>query len=262
MVVVLTLWGSGVIFIPLVARHVLSGDVATYGAVGDMFGAANALFAGLGSAAVFIVLLYDLQHRRAEYRPFVVAKLTAASVSKARLDEGQYQLHIRVEFILHNSTQVPALNASLTESSIALSSDPKSTIPHRLNILTFDDAPLIGDLQSPAVLRFELDGERAQHVVRAWVSGAELVLASTLTYYGLNGTHWVNRGSFSIVAVEDELEVIKNSMVASQLEYIDGTDAAAPESSQKLAHTPVRGSWSQGQVVRQARGRKKRTSSQ
>src|SRR5690606_18158961 len=73
-------------------------DVVRAGAVGDIFGAASALFAGLGTFFVVFVLWFELRHRTEEYRPFVTLRDPSAKVLEAGWKGPQFFLMLDTYF--------------------------------------------------------------------------------------------------------------------------------------------------------------------
>lgn len=248
------LWLATVTVLPAVAANYGTVALSRMGAFGDTFGAVNALFAGLGSAAVFIVLLFDLRHRRSEFRPFIAAKVSTASVIKARRDESQFHLHMRLEVSLDNITAVPAVNIKLGQTAVSFMSLDQVQHVGVLHIIKFDDSPLVGERRNPAMLRFEFAGDSAVQLLQLWKRGTGLVVYVHVSYSGVNGTRWENYGEFNILPTDSEtLTALDESLRPEQTIYIDSQDSAATYPFRSLEFDTVVGQWGQKQITARER---------
>src|SRR5690606_4137757 len=132
LLLILLSWSSTFLFMPstskwLVRRIPECADAAkreecavrisSYGVVGDMFGAVNALFSGLAFSAIAIVFLFESRSRRVSRKPLVIAILDekdGVNVGRPlRHGEGTVRVPLTLEFSLTNQSPDAALNVGV-----------------------------------------------------------------------------------------------------------------------------------------------------
>lgn len=154
-VVFVTLWGCTLWFVPYVARTSFGIQgctektkqaacptdaelLSSYGAVGDLFGATNALFGGLALAGVALTLWLQTNGRRRDARPLLIPFFSSTSgatmaggdgsrsgnveITQPSVHEGSILFPLEVQIPLLNQSAEAALNvkasATLLDGSI------------------------------------------------------------------------------------------------------------------------------------------------
>lgn len=238
--VVVVLWIVVTLGAPLLAQQVWPNlDPQKMGQIGDSFGAASALFAGLGSLGVVIVLAYDLSHRKEEFRPFVTLSVRSVSLTRASWAAGHFTATVEMESGLESVTQSPALNLELSAALVC------GTVTTTGDVVVAN-APLPTGPPRGSTVNFTLTGPHAQAMVAA-LGDQGVVVSFRARYEGLNGTPWASTVSFKVTAGtgarSDVLATLDDS----------GSHSIEPSSSTDFGIEPVflngtatPGTWRQG----------------
>jgi hypothetical protein len=250
--VVVVLWAGCWVMVANIAPVLSVEQREGFGQVGDSFGAASSLFAGLGALAVVIVLIVDirerrsdLDHRRNELRPFTMGNVRSTRIADGEWKGQHFSLAIELALAVSNAAEVPAINLGLvatlqsksftTAATVELSDAP---LPPHLN----DDAPA-----APiAEVRFHMEGESAKGILEALAAGERLTVHTTLRYQALSGTPWATHVSYSLEARRADRPLLERVLDPESGEFIrsDGTEYGGVNVT-PLDHASVPGSWRQ-----------------
>jgi hypothetical protein len=237
---VLILWFGVTVLVPALFSGLWStGNAAQAGHLGEAFGAASGLFAGLGSLGVVIVLAYDLRHRKEEFRPFVTFSVEQVKLSRASWAGTQhFSATLDLDIALTSLTPGPALNLTMkgkaTVDSISIVGD-----------VVVANAPLPTDEARSATVNFSATGVEAEGLVRALASSGVKVEFNA-RYEALNGTAWRSTVVFDVKArPADSDDVLKtlDRTAGMEIEPSSTTEFAIPATV--LEGQPIPGSWKQ-----------------
>jgi hypothetical protein len=244
---VVAIWALSWAFVAWLAGYVPEPMSGQFAAAGEMFGAGSALFAGIGSFAVFVVLAFDLRHRRAEYRPFVVCSPNRATVTKARWSDQEFYFGLRLAFDISNATTVPALNVgiNLAELSWVTSADRRSVNHASTRV---DDSPLQAEKPREAVIRFDLTGVLAKEMAKLFERGDSAVVTVDIDYKGLNGTYWHSQAQY-LLLLEDgnDRTLIGVAQSPNATEFVDDSDGVGVTNPVYFGFEAIAGTWKQVQ---------------
>ena len=260
-VVVVCLWLAcwGLLFIP--ALFISPGQAGLLGSLGDMFGASNALFAGLGFFGLLFVLYHDIAARKVESdrrfedvkarresrRPFLTAQLTpvgdttdAASVVSAGWHARHLSVRTAVELEVENLSDDPALNARVTCSARFGGIEVPLT-------LEADDMPLVRGRRSVCSMRLAVDGADAENYLAELIANRKIVIDITVDCESLEGVGWRSRVSYELYCNRSgDIELLKRIQAQEDDEAIvEGLGiASGGDNSIALKHRAKLGTWS------------------
>ena len=163
--------------------------IASYGAFGDMFGAASALFSGLALAAIALTLYIDAAARVRSRRPLVVAQLDteyAFQISRPVTADGSTTIVLEGRFSIANKSDEPAFNASVQISvpSIGL----KVSKPHSGFVIE----------QSSVEWKAEVTAESVESALRLLTENRTIELHVAASYSNLDGAKWRTSHRYAI----------------------------------------------------------------
>lgn len=249
---VFALWAACWVMVAAIAPLLSAEQREGFGQVGDSFGAANSLFAGLGALAVVIVLMVDmrerrsdLDHRRNELRPFTMGNVRSTRIADGEWKGQHFSLAIELALAVSNAAAVPAINLGLVATLKSKSSETAAAVE-------LSDAPLPPHLSddSPtapiAGVRFHIEGESAKRVLEALAAGESLTVETTLRYQALNGTPWATHVRYSLEARRADRPLLERVLDPQSGEFIrsDGTEYGGVNVT-PLDNASVPGSWRQ-----------------
>lgn len=191
-VVVVALWLSTLWFVPYFERLLprftelrSAVDVGRgqYGAIGDMFGAVNALFSGLALGAIALTLWLEARSRRESRKPLVLGGVESGNVviSRPKNVAGSVALNLKVPMTLSNQTTDAALNVS---GKLRMLVSPKTEWQVGL------DGPLLRDADQDVVFNIDLAPRDWEPLLEALTSQREVEMELTTTYRSLEGVNW------------------------------------------------------------------------
>lgn len=233
-------------------------DVTRMGQIGDMFGAANALFSGIAVAAVAVVLVFDMNERERDLKdregelerakqslqPFVVARIDPDSTaSGVAVGQAQYisdKLNVAVRFNVEfqNLSQDPAINVTFSVQDCSQSrSQVESVLP----------LPMSAIASQSGQVSLHYEGLEAEEVLGNLIdSGRRFTIVTR--YSNLNGIEWISSTIYTIKAPvgNDEIDGPRKSITEALNKGapIVPSDSMLGSGDVYLIASPVQGSWS------------------
>ena len=246
---VLLLWLAALTLPIKLSSRISTTDAQHYGPLGDMFGAASALFSGLGFLAVVLVLAWDIQERKRDLRdreqarrPYVTAKVESDqfSVQRAKWTAGHFSLALEMLVTLENATDDLALNVAVS-SSLLSGQTQLSSKPH-------PSGPPLGPKGLANVsLLYETSGEEAQALITSLRSGQSLIVPVEVSYENLNGSGWTSSVTYLIECERlADRTLLERVLDRETGEFIEGSGPAIGRTNSVLMTPRAKaGSWSQ-----------------
>ena len=238
-------WLGGWYATRFLSRFINAEQAAAYGPIGDMFGASNAAFAGLGFLGLVVVLLFDLKDRKESRRPYLspLIKPGASAITRAawsQADHFEVTLEISVE--LKNVSPEVALNvvcaADLADSKGSASADFRGV--HEQYVL-----PIDASASGAATLRFYATGKEARQFLHPLTAGdGEVRLNVATDYQSLSGTRWRSSVVYTLQPLDGGANARLTQVLDVHSKKTIGTDTFAVDKLQMRAQS-VTGSWSQ-----------------
>jgi hypothetical protein len=218
-------------------------SVARAGQLGDAFGLSAALFAGLGSLGIVIVLAYDLNHRKEEFRPYLAADLVDARLTRSSWSGAHYEVALTFTVRADAATPSPALNL---KGSAVFSWGGNS----RMSQLTISGAPVGVDGSRDGTGLLTADGSAAESLMRTLLDG-QLRAGIVVDYAALNGTHWRSQSSYSLSIWPSDQGKVEKTLNRSSGEAIEpSSNSSFGDGSVKIVVAVVPDSWSQTRISR------------
>jgi uncharacterized membrane protein len=217
-------------------------ETASYGQVGDIFGFAAAVFAGIGLLGVAAALMFETVDRKRARRPFVTAlpKSSGVEIRRVEWSGGSVDVRVRVDLKLRNDSIDPGLNVIVEAPGLAALGDGTSVAVMAV--------PLGAGLESGLVLAGRLHGKTAETFLRDLGSGGVHNMILKARYESLNGAAWYTlvNVALSVRSVADR-ELLVSALASRNGLPIDGnTDDDYGPGSVPLESIAVQGSWKQG----------------
>lgn len=240
---------AGVLFgtwwvIPWLSSQVGRGELQSYALIGDLFGFAAAVFAGIGLVGVALALLFDTLERKRARRPFVILTLPedGVEIRRGEWTNGTLDVRLRLAGQLKNDSQDPALNVVARSSSLPGLGDGVSR--------DVSPGPLAAGASFQAVLVSRLHGTAAETFLRRIRSGERHEITLESTYESLNRSKWLSslRVELYSDSSADQARLGEGLNLRTGV-FIDGdTESTLGPDAVVLRAKIVEGSWRQDAV--------------
>ena len=185
---VVALWTSTIWLVPRLAQMLIAAgygpnESQSFGLVGDMFGAVNALFSGLALGAIALTLFLEARSRRESRKPLVVGGLESGEVTIGRpvIEGGETLLPLRIPIMLSNQSDDAALNVA---ASLSMLGGPGTSWSTSL------DGPLLREISQEAVLEVKLREREWTQLLAELTSQRPVQMELSTTYRSLEGVNW------------------------------------------------------------------------
>ena len=186
--VVVALWFSTIWLLPRLAQMLAAvgygpSERESFGLVGDMFGAVNALFSGLALGAIALTLFLEARSRRESRKPLVVGGLESGEVTIGRplIEGGETLVPLRVPIMLSNQSDDAALNVA---ASLSLLDGSRTSWSVSL------DGPLLREIRQEAALEVKLREREWMYLLAELTSQRPVKMQLSTTYRSLEGVNW------------------------------------------------------------------------
>ena len=207
--------------------------------IGDMFGFAGALFAGVGLIGVALALAFDTKDRKRSRRPFitVMPDQDRLEIRTAKWDGESLEVKLRLWFNLKNESNEPALNVQVRILDI----------PGNNGAITSDTLamPLGGGGERPAVLRSRFHGSEGRDFIASMSQGTPRIASLETRYRSLTGVDWVTLVKLELLCLKKpDQEILRGVLDPESGAKIDvPDDEEFGDGAVLLGYKVVRDSW-------------------
>lgn len=188
---VIAVWASSLWFVPHLHSVLSEGgvpsarvDISSYGSIGDMFGAVNALFSGLALGAIALTLWLEARSRREARKPLVVGGIdsTDTTIGRPKRRGNDVFVPLRVPVKWSNQTADAALNVS-GKLRLLLA----SKVSWKVGL----DGPLLREADQDTVFEVELAEAEWGPILTELTSQRPVEMELTTIYRSLEGVDWM-----------------------------------------------------------------------
>lgn len=237
LLVLLSTW----LVMPLLVTRADPNRLEQYGQVGDLFGLAGAVFAGIGLIGVAIALVLDTVDRKRSRRPFVTFQLgdDGVEITSVTWSSGPLDVRLAVKIELKNESQDPALNVVMQSPTLPAVGDGHSRV-----VLP---SPLGSLGEEKAELKIRMHSDEAKEFLRKMSSGDVYEVELESTYASLNGANWKTsmKVNFSCRNTNDQDRIKQALSETPGAEIIENSGGQFAPRVFVLTTATIEGSWNQ-----------------
>lgn len=207
--------------------------ISTFGATGDMFGAATSLFSGLALFAVAITLWAESSSRKESRKPFLITQLSADSLMLIEPNVTEKKIRLSAKLDIANQVNEAALNVTLKSSLFHNNNREKPTISNL-------DSPLMGSKSSSVEFTSEITGTNFDSFLAELTAGRPIKLETKVEYQSIEGIKWQTSVTYEIRCIPTNQ---RNRLNSARGDNEDFEEHWTNNAAVALSPKPIGGTW-------------------